>query len=222
MALYTPIPPTASSEAFSTALPAFLSGGDPSTVVSETFVGTAPNIPSAADVGIASSGSTPGPPNVKVVLQAFVLTLQDAANNTGVITPAHVGWNFFAGNGANATVVGRVVHRRHAWKLVAVHYGTLVYETMNLAQLIMSAPPTQVVAVDYDLRLLSVPGLNLEVFWLAARNAASTDFVIHTPTAANTALHLGNPTSPLMIQNFLTEIRPLAASLLAMPATYGA
>jgi hypothetical protein len=221
MALYTPVPPPAISAAFSNGLPAFLSG-DPTTVAHEAFVGTPPNTPTAADVGIASSGSTPGPPNVKAVLQAFVLTLQDAANNTGVINPAHVGWNFFAGNGANATVVGRVVQRRHAWKLVAVHYGTLVYETLNLAQLIMSAPPTQSVAVDYDLRLLSVPGLNLEVFWLASRNAASTDFVVQTPTAVTTALHLGSPNSPLMMQNFLTEIRPLAASLLAMPATYGA
>jgi hypothetical protein len=221
MALYTPVPPPAISAAFSNGLPAFLSG-DPTTVAHEAFVGTPPNIPTAADVGIASSGSTPGPPNVKAVLQAFVLTLQDAANNTGVINPAHVGWNFFAGNGANATVVGRVVQRRHAWKLVAVHYGALVYEAMNLAELIMSAPPTQVAAVDYDLRLLSIPGLNVEVFWLASRNAASTDFVVQTPTAVTPSLHLGNPTSPLMIQNFLTEIRPLAASLLAMPATYGA
>jgi hypothetical protein len=222
MALFTPIPPPASLAAFSNGLPAFLSGGVPSTVVSETFVGTAPSIPSAADVGIAISGSTPGPPNITAVLQAFVLSLQDAASNTGVITPAEVGWNFFAGNGANATVVGRVVHRRHAWKLVAVHYGSLVFETLGLAQLILSAPPAQVDAADYDLRLLSIPGLNLEVFWLAARNAASTDFVVHTPTAVTPALHLGNPNSPLLIQNFLTEIRPLAASLLAMPATYGA
>src|ERR1700734_995244 len=189
MALYTPIPPAASSVAFSSGLPAFLSGGDPTTVANEAFVGTAPNIPSAADVGIASSGSTPGPPNVQAVLQAFVLSLQDAATNTGVINPSHVGWNFFAGNGPNATVVGRVVQRRHAWKLVAVHYGTMVYETLNLAQLVMSAPPAQVAAVDYDLRLLSIPGLNLEVFWLAARNATSTDFVVQTPTAVTTALH---------------------------------
>ena len=221
MALFTPVPPPAISAAFSNGLPAFLSG-DPTAVANEKFVGTPPNIPSAADVGIASSGSTPGPPNVKAVLQAFVLSLQDAANNTGVINPAHVGWNFFAGNGASSTVVGRVVQRRHAWKLVAVHYGALVYQTLNLAQLIMSTPPTQVAAVDYDLRLLSIPGLNLEVFWLASRNAASTDFVVHAPTAVTTALHLGNLNSPLMIQNFLTEIRPLAASLLAMPATYGA
>jgi hypothetical protein len=222
MPLLTRTPPEACSIAFSNGLPAFLSGGVPSTVVSETFVGTPPSIPSAADVGIVMSGTTPGAPNVTAVLQAFVLTLQDAATNTGVIKPAYVGWNFFAGDSANATVVGRMVHRRHAWKLVAVHYGSLVFETLNLARLITSAPPAQVDAVDYDLRLLAIPGLNLEVFWLAARNATSTDFVVHTPTAPLPALHLGYPNSPLLIQNFLTEIRPLAASLLAMPATFGA
>ena len=174
------------------------------------------------DVGIVISGATPGAPNVTAVLQAFVLSLQDAATNTGVITAAQVGWNFFAGDTANATVLGRVVQRRHAWKLVAVHYGNLVFETLNLVQLITSAPPAQVDAADYDLRLLAIPGLNLEVFWLASRNAASTDFVVHTPTAVTPALHLGSPTAPFAFQNFLTEIRPLAATLLAMPAAYGA
>src|ERR1700733_8165157 len=204
MPLFTAVPPNACSVAFSNGLPAFLSGGLPGTTVSETFVGAAPNIPSPADVGIAMSGSTPGP-----------------ANNTGVITPVHVGWNFFAGDTANATVLGRMVHRRHAWKLVAVHYGSIVFDTLNLVRLITSTPPSQVDAADYDLRLLAIPGLNVEVFWLAARSATSTDFVIHTPTFIP-ALHMGYPNSPLLIQNFLTDIRPLAADLLTMGAGYGA
>src|ERR1700733_9791333 len=221
MPLFTAVPPHACSRAFANGVPAFLSGGLPGTTVSETFVGAAPNIPSPADVGIAMSGSTPGPPNITAVLQAYVLTLQDAANNTGVITPVHVGWNFFAGDTANATVLGRMVHRRHAWKLVAVHYGSIVFDTLNLVRLITSTPPSQVDAADYDLRLLAIPGLNVEVFWLAARSATSTDFVIHTPTFIP-ALHMGYPNSPLLIQNFLTDIRPLAADLLTMGAGYGA
>jgi hypothetical protein len=221
MPLLTPNPPDASLAAFSHGLPAFLSGGPRGTVVSENYVGRAPHIPSAADVGIGS-GPVPTAPNVSAVLQSFVLSLRDAANNTGVVSPAHAGWRFFAGGARNKTVLGSVVQRRHGWKLVAVHYGNLVWETLNASQLLNSTPPPQVQAEDYELRLLAIPGLNLEVFWLAAQKAGSVDLIVSVPSALSRFIHLPTPSGPLEIPAFLAEIRPLAASLLTMAPGYGA
>jgi hypothetical protein len=224
MSLLTPNPPHAAAEAFRNGLPAFLSGGPPDTVVSETFVGSPPPIPSAADIytGSGHGSGTAGGPNIPSVLQGFVLSLRDAANNTGVVSPAHVGWRFFAGGARNKTVLGSVVQRRHAWKLVAVHYGNVVWETLNASQLLNSTPPAQVQAEDYELRLLAIPGLNLEVFWLGAQKAGSVDLIVSVPSALSRFIHLPTPSGPLEIPAFLAEIRPLAASLLTMAPGYGA
>jgi hypothetical protein len=216
MALLTPTPPDAVSKAFSSGLPAFLSGGPAGTVVSEKYVGSAPPIPSLLDV------STPGGiTNVTSALQAYVLTLQDAANNTGVISPAATGWIFFAGDANNKTVLGRMVQRRHAWKLIAVHYGPVIWETMNVSVNLAKTQPAVLPAENYDLRLLAIPGLSLEVFWLAAQTPGSSDWVIPTPTDASVPSPPYPPT-PQDMQSFLALIRPQAVNLLTMAAGYGA
>jgi hypothetical protein len=216
MALLTPTPPDTVSAAFSSGLPAFLSGGPAGTVVSEKYVGKAPPIPSLVDV------STPGGiTNVTSALEAFVLTLQDAANNTGVISPAATGWIFFAGDANNKTVLGRLVQRRHAWKLVAVHYGPVIWETMLVSVNLAKTQPAVVPAGNYDLRLLAVPGLNLEVFWLAAQTPGSSDWIIPTPTDPSVPSPPLAP-SPQPMQTFLAQIGPQAVSALSMASGYGA
>lgn len=214
MALLTPKPPDACSTAFSNGLPAFLSGGPTGTVVSEKYIGTAPPIPSVVDVSAPGGGT-----NVTSALQAFVLTLQDAANNTGSISPTQTGWIFFAGDASTKTVLGRMVRRRHAWRLVAVHYGPVVWETMNVSVNIAKTQPAVLPAEDYDLRLLAIPGLNLEVFWLVAQTPGSSDWIIPTP---NAVVPVPFTVVPQGMQTFLSQIKPQAVSLLTMDAGYGA
>jgi hypothetical protein len=219
MPVITPTPPHESVSAFSHGLPAFLSGSPSGTVVSETYVGATPQIPSVEDVGMGS-GQVPGPPNIPAVLEAFVLSLEQAANNTGVVSPARTGWSFFAGGAKDKTVLGRVVQRRHAWKLVGVNYGDLVWETLNATLALISSPPAVIPAGDYELRMLAIPGLNLQVFWLASQQG-SADLIIPAP-APVTSIHLPYPLPPWAMPHFLAEIRPLAANLLKMPAHSGA
>ena len=222
MALLIPHPPTESVDAFSHGLAAFLSGGPQGSVVSETYVGSPPSIPSVGDVGMESGGVL-GPPTIPAVLQAFTLTLQEAANNTGVINPAFAGWNFFAGGGAqDKTVLGTVVRRRHSWKLVAVHYGDTVREALQTVLQLRSTPPDRVLTSTYELRLLAVPGLNTEVFWLTGQTPTSADIIIPTSSGASRAVSSTLYRQPQVLQSFLADIRPLAASLLTMPANYGA
>jgi hypothetical protein len=204
-------------DAFSSGLAAFLPGGVPSTVVREIYVGRAPKIPSLADV-ITSGGL----PNVTAVIQAFVLSLTAAANNTGQISPDRAGWRIFAGEAQGKTVVGRMVQQNQGWKLAAVQYGDLVWEAKNISQHLQVSPPPKIQGKDYELRLLAIPELNLEVFWLAAQTAGSTDLIFAAPSTVPLALPWGLPSAPLDMAHFLAEIRPLAASMLTMPARNGA
>jgi hypothetical protein len=221
MPLLTPRPPTECVDAFSHGLAAFLSGGPTGSVVSEAYVGSAPPIPSAADVGMGG-GPVLGPPNIPASIQAFTLTLQQAANNTGVINPAFAGWSLFAGGAQDKTVLGTVVQRRHSWKLVAVHYGDAVWETLQTVQQLQSTPPDRVLSSTYELRLLAVPGLNREVFWLTGQTPTSVDVIIPTSSGASRVVSGTLSWEPQVLQSFLADIRPLAASLLTMPANYGA
>jgi|SRR5580658_7767012 hypothetical protein len=218
MSLSTPPPPDAAADAFRNGLAAFLSVGPPN---SEAFVGSRPPIPSLPDVETGGS---------RAVLQGFVLSLRDAATNTGVVSPAHAGWRFFAGGEQNNTVLGSVVHRRHGWKLVAVHYGDRVWETLYASQQINSSLPSQVQVEAYELRLLAIPGLNLEVFWLSSQKVGAVDLIFPVtlpPVVVTSSLvpavpSPGFPSGLLEFRTFLAEIRPLAASLLMMHPGYGA
>jgi hypothetical protein len=219
MSLKTPHAPDAAADAFRNGLPAFLSTGPPN---SQDFVGEQPPIPSLAEVETGGS---------QAVLQGFVLSLKDAATNTGVVSPAHAGWRFFAGGERNKTVLGSVVHRRHGWKLVAVHYGKRVWETLRTSQQLDSSLPSQVQSETYELRLLAIPGLNLEVFWLSAQKVGAVD-LIHSVTLPVPVPIISSrvpevparsfPSGLLELPTFLAEIRPLAASLLTMQPGYGA
>ncbi|MGB6944726.1 MAG: hypothetical protein WBE37_20180 [Bryobacteraceae bacterium] len=218
MPLSIPAAPSACLAAFSNGLPAFLPGAPAGTVVSETYVGTAPPIPTAADVSTGAGG----PPNVTTMIQIFALSLADAANNTGVISPSPAGWGFFAGGTSTTSVLGRVVQRGSGWKLVAVQYGGLIWQTWITSRQLPTLLPASFQAGDYELRLLTVPGLNLEAFWLAPQTAGFTDLIVSTPTPVKPAVILGDANHPLEMTTFLAEIRPLAASLLNLSGKRGA
>jgi hypothetical protein len=225
-------------------LSAFLSGGVADSV--ETFVGIAPTIPSPAAIGIGS-GAVPNAPDIVVSLQAFVLNLKDAANNAGVISPVAAGWRFFAGDSQRTTaILGRVVQRGpgQTWKLAAVHYGDLVSQTLNslntlgaevskmLTDLVsetlslLNKDPDmtllQILGQEYELRMLTLPGLNLEVFWLKANKAGLTDFILPIPSATSNTRLQGGVSGLMEMPKFLASIRPVAASLLKMPQGHGA
>jgi len=215
MPLSIPTPPPECAKAFSKDLPAFLTPG-----YSETFVGTPPQIPSTVDVGLGS-GPVYGPPTIPAALPAFVLNLHAAADKTAVFSPTPSGWSFFAGGAQGKTILGRMVERRHAWKLVGINYGDLVSATLDAILNLLSTPPVQTSSQNYEIRLLGVPGLNLQYFWLATPNAAA-DLIVRAPQAVTSPTPPIHVSPPYEIPNFLAEIQPLAAGLLSMPAKSGA
>jgi hypothetical protein len=199
----------ACAAAFSAQAPAFLSGA--TGISQQNYLGTAPFIPSPAQLG----------PGVPVAQQVFLLSLKAAAYNTGVINPPANGWRFLAGN-ASAPILGRVVQIPPAqtWKLTGVFFGLRVSDALMATQPLSSLP--EVANNDYELRVLAVPGLNLEAFWLAAQNAGSPDLIVPFPAGPEQPIPALRAQNPYKMVTFLALIRPLAGGLLTMAAGYGA
>jgi hypothetical protein len=213
MSLVKSIPPAAAVAAFSAGLPTFLSG--PNGLMNRNHVGAPPAIPSGADVGTAYLEAQP----------VFTLTLKDAANNAGVISPAPAGWRCFASDSAKTpdnTVVGTVVQRppSRAWKLIAVSYGPIVREELTALEELSTLPEIQ--QASYEALLLGVPGLSLKAFWLSGQKAGSIDYIVPIPAGPSQLIAALREQHVYTLEHFLTVVRPLATRNLRMPAGYGA
>jgi hypothetical protein len=208
MALITPTPPPACAKAFSAGLPMFLYGAPG--VVTKKYLGSPPQIPTPSQVGVEQRSE-----------QVFLLSLNEAAYHTGSINPPSAGWRFFAGNQQNETVLGRMIQvpPSQTWKLISVFYGESVYQALR-ASLHLGAL-AQVAQENYELRMLAVPGLNLEAYWLVAQKAGTPDLVIPYPEGSNQLIKVLSG-GPYKMVTFLALIRPLAAGLLTMSARSGA
>jgi hypothetical protein len=173
-------------------------------------LGTTPYIPAPDQVGPAHNSQ-----------QIFLLTLNQAVSNTGPINPPSVGWRFFAGTSPNDTVLVRTIQvsPSNAWKLAGVFYGARVYQALALSMHLEAF--AQAANEEYELRLLALPGLNLEAFWLAARTAGTPDLIAPFPQKTGQLIQvLQGDFYPMA--SFLALIRPLAAGLLAMAPKAGA
>jgi hypothetical protein len=213
MPLLPTVHPAATEAAFSAGLPTFLSG--PNGLVNPTYAGKSPEIPTAVEIGTGFLEVQP----------IFVLSLTDAANNTGVISPFPAGWRFFAGGAPGAAdkwVLGRVVQRgpSQAWKLIALAYGPLVLQELGELTALVSFPEVQ--QANYASRFLEVPGLNFAGFWLAGQKAGSTDYIVPTPNGSSQIIAALRTSQVYAMPDFLAAIRPLAARNLTIAAGHGA
>jgi hypothetical protein len=208
--LIQPVPPQACATAFATQLPMFLLGAPGLT--KQSYLGGKVAIPSLSQLGTA-------PP---VPQQVFQLGLNAAANNSGTINPPSVGWRFLAGHGPGESVLGRMVQNpsSKAWKLTGVFFGERVWEAYVASQGLGSLPT--VATDDYELRVLAIPALNLEAFWLVAQTAGSVDLIIPFPAQSLQLIPTLRAPNPYKMVTFLALIRPLAGGILTMPAGYGA
>jgi hypothetical protein len=208
--LITPVPPSASAMAFSTQLPMFLPGAPG--LVRQSYLSPTPALPSPAElVPGASQGQ-----------QVFYLSLNEAANNSGSINPPAAGWRFLTGNPSSGQLLARVVQIPpfQTWKLTGVFYGQRVSDAITASSYVQNL--SEVATNDYELRVLAVPGLNLEAFWLVAQSAATVDLIVPFPRGADQLIPALRAQNPYKLVTFLALIRPLAGGLLTMAAGYGA
>ena len=212
MALSNPAAPTATLDAFAAAISDFLS---PPSTATEGYVGPRPAIPASGDIG------TPDVFRQAYAQQVFVLGLADAAANTGIGAAVPAGWRFFAGDASGKVVLGRVAQSQAAggWKLTAVHYSDRVWTALQQSRALDALPQLQ--GGDYELRVLTVPGLNLEAFWLAGKSPGASDLVVPFPVSPNQPIGALNQQSVYSMADFLAAIQPLAYERTKDPKSYG-
>jgi len=208
MALVIPHPPDDVAGEFAAALPGFLGGEDGGGAIHEGYAGSPPQIPTWEEV--SASG-----PLVHDPQQVFVLGL-GAAMHRDIDAAGPAGWRLFAGNRQYKTVLGRMTRRRDlpGWKLAALHYGDpgagrdRVWELLEASNQIPELP--EIRSADYELRVLAVPALNLEAFWLHALSTSYAGLVAPFPAAPNQPVPELNTARVYSMHEFLTKIAPLA------------
>jgi hypothetical protein len=204
MAVLRKAAPTDVAAAFAKQLPDFVSLPSDSSRRMQGFVGSPPAIPTMDDLG---------PPGDRILRhdgqEVFVLSLTDAAYNGGVSAAVSSGWRFFAGSAPGKILMGKVARRKVSdWKLTAAFYGDRVWAANEASKALDRLPEVQ--SSDYELRVLTVPGLNLEVFWLVAQSASADDLVVPFPMKPHQPIDVLNQDAVFTMANFLAAIRPLA------------
>jgi hypothetical protein len=217
MALLKPTPPPAVTQAFQEGLLTLLDGpshGRAGQVLAKNYVGGTPAFPSQADVGLL--GSTPPEHDPQ---QVFMLGLTDLASNPGTGAARHDGWRLFAGNTQGKICFGRVKQlAAGGWKLTACFWGDRVWNAFQVSLGLGNLPA--VLAADYELRLLGVPGLNLEVFWLVAQPPASGDLVVPLLAAPGQPIPGLFTSAAIPIANFLSNIGPMVQQRMSSPRSH--
>jgi hypothetical protein len=224
MSLVNPTPPPAVAEAFSAGLPDFLSGpsfGPAGALTRQKFAGSAPSLPSPADISPDGILRNHDPQPV------FILGLNDVVENNGIGAAKAAGWRFFAGDAKFKTVMGRVTRRPPSlqWSLTAAYYGEpvadrdRVWDVLQASHSLVELPEVQ--TGTFELRILAIPGLNLEVFWLMAHSAGSSDLAVPFPAPPKQPIPELNDSVVLPMTSFLTKIAPLAQFRSSAPDLFG-
>ena len=164
-------------------LPAFLAGpdyGSAGNLVSQTSAGAALRLPSPGHLGLPSGGSAlTAIPDFKP-LQVFVLSPQQVRQGQGLSAAAPAGWRFYLEDStSHATVMAWVSERKPGvWKMAAAFFGAGVTEALRLSLTLDTfvAPSS-----SYESRMLIVPALNLEAFWLRSQTGGIDDMLVPFP-----------------------------------------
>jgi hypothetical protein len=211
MAIVNPLPAPTVTAAFATHVDAFI---EPPMGATVRYVGNQPQIPAPADIRIGAALNT-------YSQQMFTLRLDDLVNNAGFSAAVPSGWRVYAANGAGRSVFGNVVQRLGPtpWRLVSISYGPRVWDGYLQAQSLGTL--AQVEKDDYELRVVAIPGLNLEVFWLVSRGSGLEDWVVPSPASPNQLIEGLNTAPAYTASNFFAIIRPIAIQRSASPAYYG-
>jgi hypothetical protein len=209
MPLTRPTPPPEVTAAFTDRLYLFLSGPTPGRdgkLDAEGYVGKPPSIPSFGDIS-----SSPGTASIHDPQHIYVLDFR----NGYFAPPVDSGWRLFAGLQQFLCVMGRVAkrHDASAWKLTGAFYGDpvanrdRVWDVLQASGALDGLPEIQ--TATYELRVLAVPRLNLETFWLVNQTAGGSDLVVPFPAAPEQPIAALNTAAAYPMDDFLSRIDPL-------------
>jgi hypothetical protein len=215
--LIKPEPSGSTTDAFRAGLPAFLSGpnfGGAGEITRENHIGGPPVLPGVSDFG----GAGPWDHDPQ---QVFTLSLNDLASGAGTAAAKSVAWRFFAGTVPAKTVLGHCSQDAMTglWKLTDISYGDRVWNMLDASQRLdnHSGVPQ---GNTYTLRVLTIPGLLVEAFWLVA-GSAGDDLVVVFPAPPHQLHRVLNAQAVYPMPVFLNIIAGLARARLTYTSERG-
>jgi hypothetical protein len=141
-------------------------------------------------------------------LEIHTLGLDDLAGGAGIAAAEHAGWRFLAGGALSQPIAGDVIAPPgdRPPRLISVLHGPQSPACLQIAFSLMARLEAHPNLLDsYELRILSVPGLLVEAFWLKTP-AAENDLVV---PYRNLVTELeGKPV--FTMGEFLSIVKPLA------------
>ena len=120
-----------------------------------------------------------------------------------------ISWRYFANEDPGGVTVAGDVNLASPPRVVSLSYGTANREYLNTAGRLGNLPGLN--ARSYDPRLLRIPGLYVEAFWLKPMSPGDeTDLIVpyHTP------LTNLDPAKPIPAKDFFEQLRLLAQQAL--------
>jgi hypothetical protein len=139
--------------------------------------------------------------NMQVV---YALGLQDLMAS-GLTNARKVGWRFLAASALRQAVAANLAQEGdEAPQMTALTRGAEIASAIRAAQRVREFPPAKDPKYEYELRVLKIPGVLLEVFWLKARTGS--DLVV--PYFALFCDQL-NVMRVLQVDEFLNIVKPL-------------
>ena len=209
-----------SPKTFPSEIETFLATRDLKNGLHETYLGrtgrteplsSLPTLPTREDVGLGDFSKAHHDPH-----SVFVLGLRDVFSERGLQAAKPAGWIFFAGTEDRKTVIGRVSHRAHS-RMTALYHDERAWQLLNESRALEELDAVK--RGSYERRLLTVPGLNLIVFWLVALDPKLSDLVVPVavyPKPDTTVLNIPKEEC-IEAAHFLPRIRPLAEQRLRAP-----
>jgi len=142
-------------------------------------------------------------------LHVFTLRLQDIVNGVGIAGAKSAGWRFLAGSPFGPAVAGDVIERPGAApKMTSVSRDPLIAAAIRATHEVETLPEVQ--RNDYELRVVRIPGLLIEAFWLKS-TAGGPDLAIPVLTRTKQL----QPMKVYPLDEFLNIVGPLTRSFLA-------
>jgi len=142
----------------------------------------------------------------------YNLTARDVLSNANLSTAARLlGYRYFAhGDSPEAVVAGDV--DASSTRVTALSYGSSVQKTLVAKKGLDEQPDLEdPVASNYEPRLLRIPGLYVEAFWLKPLSAGGqADLIV----PYHTLIEDLDPAKPISVQDFFDKVSPLAEQAL--------
>jgi hypothetical protein len=138
-------------------------------------------------------------------LHVFSVGLEDIVEGQEIRGAKSVGWRFLTGARLGPAVACDVTERQEGSpKVTGVSRDPLISAAIRATHEIETLPAVR--EKDYELRVLRIPGLLIEAFWLVSRTG-ETDLLVPVLTRSR----LLKVMQPYPVAEFLNIVRPLIA-----------